>query len=152
MTSTRKLLALALGLGLFSAAVLSPSATEAQPVAAGALAGKPYSVTVQAEAVKVGAKSVATVTLKPSKGYHLNTEFPTSLKLTLPSGVTSPKASLAKADAKVFREEQGVFEVALTSTSAGQKAITGQLRFAVCTEATCEPQSTAVTITFDVKP
>jgi len=152
MTRTLKLSALALGLGLFSIGVLTPGLTQAQPTAAGPLAGKPYSVAVQAVGTKVGAASTATVTFKPGKGYHLNKDFPTSLKLNLPAGVSSPKPSLAKADAKTFSETEGVFEVLLTSASAGQKAITGTLRFAVCTEATCEPQTTPVTITLDVKP
>lgn len=156
MTRTRKRSALnrvvGLGFALFSAVLLAPSWTQAQPVAAGPLAAKPYSVTVHAPTAKVGAQSTATVTFKPGQGYHLNKDFPTSLKLNLPAGVSTPKPSLAKADAKAFSEDVATFEVQLTAASAGQKAITGTLRFAVCTEATCEPQSTPVTITLDVKP
>ncbi len=152
MTRTLKLSVLGLGLALVSATTVVSSMAQAQPAAAGALAGKPYSVAIQAAPTKVGAQSTATVTFKPGKGYHLNLDFPTSLKLNLPAGVSSPKPSLAKADAKTVSAEQGVFEVQLTAASAGQKSIPGTLRFAVCTEATCEPQSTPVTITLDVKP
>ena len=151
MTRTRKLLPFGLGLWLGAALALTAAPTLAQP-AAGPLAGKPFSVTIEANAAKVGTPSTATVTFKAAKGYHLNKDFPTSLKLNPATGITLPKANLHRADAKALTEQQGSFQVALTASSAGPTTINGTLRFAVCTETTCEPQSTPVTIPVDVKP
>lgn len=148
--------ALGTGLALLLIGVAAPRPSHAGPIAAAgpgaALGTKPYTISVVAPAAKVGAKGAATVTMKPGSGYHLNTEFPLSLKLTLPDGVTTPKAELKKADAKTFKEAEGSFDIPFVAASAGQKTIQGELRFAVCTETTCEPQRTQVTITLDVKP
>ncbi len=152
MTRSHKLSLPGAGLALILAALGLPQPSQAGPsAAAGALNGKPYSVTIAAPATKVGAPSAASVTFKASAGYHINLDFPTTLKLNLPAGVSTPNAELKKGDAKVSKEE-GSFQFPLTAASAGQKAIQGELRFAVCTETTCEPQRTPVTITLDVKP
>jgi hypothetical protein len=43
------------------------------------------------------------------------------------------------------------FEVTLTGNEAGQKTVPGELKFAVCTDTTCDPQKTAVSIALSVK-
>jgi hypothetical protein len=154
MTRSHKLSLFRAGLVLLAATAGAPQPSHAGPAAgaaAGALAGQSFVVSVAAPAAKVGAPSATTVTFKAAAGYHINLDFPTTLKLNLPAGVSTPKADLKKADAKVSKEE-GSFQFPLTAASAGQKAIQGELRFAVCTETTSEPQRTAVTITLDVKP
>lgn len=111
---------------------------------------KPYSVSINTLPAKAGQASVATVTIKSAGGYHFNKEYPTSLKLAPPAGVTTPKPMLKKEDAKLA-ENEGIFSVSLTAAAAGKLTVPGTLRFAVCTESTCEPQTEQIAIAMDVK-
>ena len=113
-------------------------------------AGKPYTVKIDKITAQKGQPATAQVVITPAKGWHLNKDYPTSLKLTPPAGVTASKASLGKGDAKLS-DEEGRFEVVLTSSESGKKTVPGDLRFAVCTDTTCDPQRSAVTIEMDVK-
>jgi|SRR5579871_6342600 len=109
-----------------------------------------YSVAVAAPAAKVGAAAKASITLKPATGFHVNKEYPTSLKVVAPDGVELPKAAFNKADGKVS-ETEASFEVPFTAKAAGPKTFTGTLRFAVCTASTCDPKSVPVKFTVEVK-
>mgnify|MGYP000019285361 CR=1 FL=1 len=117
---------------------------------AGAVAGMPYTLTIAKVSAVKGKPATAQVVIKPAAGYHINKDFPTSLKLTPPAGVTLAKAELKKADAKLS-ENEGSFDVTLTAANAGALKIPGELRFAVCTETTCDPQRSSVNIELDVK-
>lgn len=130
------------------AAALSASAS-AGPLA-GAVNDKPYTLTINKVAAQKGQPATATVLIKPAAGYHINKDFPTTLKLTPPADVKLDKPALAKEDAKLT-EQEGSFQVKLTASAAGSKKIPGELRFAVCTDTTCDPQKTAVTLEVDVK-
>ncbi len=109
-----------------------------------------YTVTVEAPAAKVGAAAQAHVKLVPATGFHVNKDYPTSLKVVAPSGVEVPKAVLNKADGKVD-EAQAVFDVGFTAKESGKKTFTGTLKFAVCTASTCDPRTVPVQFTVDVK-
>lgn len=137
--------ALALAVGIWMSAAHQAPAWANGPAAgaAGALAGPPYTVNVAKAQAKLGAKTVVQVKFKPGAGYHLNQDFPTTLKLTPTPGVAVEKPNQAKADAQLT-EQEGRFDVALTVSEAGAKTIVGELRFAVCTNTTCEPQRTQV--------
>ena len=126
------------------------SQAHAEGSIAGAVAGKPFSVTVAPVSGHKGLAVKATVVVKPGAGYHINEEFPTKLSLKAPAGVTVAKAELGKADAKLSKDECR-FEVTLTGTETGKKTVAGDLRFAVCTDTTCDPQKAAVSLEVDVK-
>jgi hypothetical protein len=81
----------------------------------------------------------------------MNLDYPLTLKLVPPAGVTLAKASLTKQDAKLLNAQEGQLEVVLTGSEVGAKSVAGELRFAVCTEDTCEPQKVAIAIAVDVK-
>ncbi len=104
----------------------------------------------QVEAVAVtgapGAEAVARVVVRPGKGFHMNKDYPTKLSLELPAGVTSAKPVLEPADAEAFDDNQLAFAVKLTPTSAGDYSIPGTLKFAVCTESTCNPKKHAIAL------
>ena len=117
---------------------------------AGAVSGMPYTLTIAKVSAVKGQPATAQVVIKPAAGYHINKDFPTSLKLNPPAGVTLAKAELKKADAKLS-ETEGSFAVTLTAANAGAQKIPGELRFAVCTETTCDPQRSSVNIELDVK-
>ncbi|EYF00739.1 hypothetical protein [Chondromyces apiculatus] len=100
---------------------------------------------------KVGAKTVALVTVEPTAGRKLNMEYPAKVKLTAPDGVTIDKASLTKADWKKYSEKGAAFEVAYTVAAAGKKTITGELKIATCTSNDCVPETAAVKIEVEAK-
>lgn len=139
---------------MMGALVVSSFAISSQAQADGSIAGAvaaKYSVTALPVAAAKGQPTKAAVVVKPSAGYHMNEEFPTKLSLKPTAGVTVAKAELlGKGDAKLSKEECR-FEVTLTGTEAGKKMVTGDLKFAVCTETTCEPQKTVVSIELNVK-
>lgn len=104
--------------------------------------GKGFLVVVTPpEGAAAGATTAAQVTLSPTKGYHLNKEFPTLLKVTPPEGVTCEKTEQKVADAKKFEEQGAEFAVACTASAPGEKQFMATFKFAVCTETTCDPKT-----------
>ena len=100
------------------------------------------------DAVKAGAEAIAHVTVTPGSGYHVNQEFPTKLVVTPPDGVTIAKAELHKEDAAAFTETKLQFDVKMTPAKAGTYKVAAMLKFAVCTESSCDPKKRE--IAFDV--
>jgi hypothetical protein len=135
-----------------SAATLAASLLLASPLARAdaPIASKPYTITVGPTAAKKGDPAVAHVVLKPAAGFHVNKDFPISLKLTPPKTIDLPKAKLTKADATVS-EQEAKFDVALTARESGKQMIEGTLSFAVCTATTCDPQRAPVQIAVEAK-
>ncbi len=119
---------LVLGAVVLGGLALGGGVARAEGSLVGAVAGKPYVVTVAPVSGAKGQPVKAQVVIRPAAGYHMNEEFPTTLKLSPTAGVAFSKATLAKQD-----------------------AVTGNLSFAVCTETTCDPQKTPVTIELTVK-
>lgn len=95
-----------------------------------------------------GAQSIARVLVTPGTGWKMNEEYPTKLTVQAPDGVTVVKAEQVLADAAAFDPHQLAFDVKLTAAKAGTYPVTGTLKFAVCTDATCDPKKQ--TIAFDV--
>lgn len=86
-----------------------------------------------------GKESEVVVRVVPKAPWHINLDFPTSLKLTPPAGVTLANADLKKADARKLDDEHCEFTVKVTPSAAGEHAVTGQLKFAVCQDEACSP-------------
>ena len=116
-----------------------------------AFAGSNYKLSVEAPSAKASVKSVAKITVVPTNGYKMNLEYPTKVSITAPEGVTLEKAKLAKADAAKLDKASAQFDVAFTSASAGKKTFTGEMKFAVCTEETCENKVEQLSFVVDVK-
>ncbi|MCE9571924.1 MAG: hypothetical protein K8W52_02090 [Deltaproteobacteria bacterium] len=95
---------------------------------------------------KAGAEAVAHVEVTPGSGYHVNEDFPTKLVIDPAEGVTVAKAEQAKDDAQIFTSKKLAFDVKLTPTKAGTFNLGGTLKFAVCTETTCDPKKRAIAI------
>jgi hypothetical protein len=91
-----------------------------------------------------------TVKLEPKPGWKINQEFPTSLKIAAPAGVKLPKNKLRKGDAAKFGEKSATFKVNFSSDS-GAKKFSAQFKFAMCTEATCDPKKEVLAFVVDVK-
>jgi len=90
--------------------------------------------------VAAGGEAVMRVRVTPGTGYKMNDEFPTKLTLEPPAGVKLAKTTLALSDAEKFDAHQLVFAVKATPEAAGTYTIGGKLKFAVCTDATCDPK------------
>src|SRR4051812_25426674 len=109
--------------GAFAAALLATVGG-----AAPALASESFSVTVDSPASKSGAAGTAHVKVKPATGFHINQEFPTSLKLAAPAGLDVAHEKLTKKDEDVRLSEQELaFDVKYTAKQAGKQVINGTL-------------------------
>ena len=105
-----------------------------------------FNVAVAAPAATAGAQAVAKISVTPGKGWKMNLEYPTKLKLTAPEGVATPKAVLEVTDVAKLDEGELAFDVKLTAAKAGTYKVDGELRFAVCTPDTCDPKKQTVAI------
>lgn len=107
---------------------------------------------------RAGAEAVARIIVTPGKGYHVNTEYPTKLQLTAPSGVALGKSEFtagghdkAKGDADELAEQSLAFAVKLTPSASGSYTINGKFKFAVCDVSQCLPKKEAIAITVAAK-
>jgi hypothetical protein len=92
------------------------------------------------DSTTTGAKGVVTIHLVPKEGWKINQDFPTKLKVKAPEGVALEKDTLAASDAGTFSEKTAIFEVNFNGSSSGSKEFSAEFRFAVCTDATCDPK------------
>ena len=122
-------------------------------LAAPAFAGEAssYQLTIEAPKAKVGTPGQVSVVVKAGKGYHVNERYPTSLTITPPPGVELPKPKLTAKDGARIDAAQARFDVAYTATNAGAKVFKGVLKFAVCTDTTCDPHNEKISFTVDAK-
>jgi hypothetical protein len=148
----RRLALLAGGaLGLWSAlGGISAHAAAAEGVSAALSGSKPFTVAIDKVSAKRGQPATAKVLFRPASGWHMNVDYPTELRLKLPENITAPKATLTKQDAKLT-EQEGHFDVVLVGSKPGKQTVLGELRFAVCTATTCDPQKTQVSIELNVE-
>lgn len=96
-----------------------------------------------------GAEGHFTIRLTPRGNYHVNQDYPLSITLTGPSGVTFPHATIAREQAQTMTEPLAVFDVPFTS-SAGAQHLTALVDFAVCTPEACMPDTRTLSIDLDV--
>jgi hypothetical protein len=135
-------------------AVKSAIARGAAPVAASNVTVNKQYYTLEIKvpaAAAAGKPAEVVVTLVPKNGRHLNHEFPTKLVVAPPAGVTVAKPTLKKADATTFTDDLATFKVSFTASDAGEKAFTGKFKFAVCTDATCDPMTEQLAFKVSVK-
>ncbi len=134
MVISRWLSALALGSLMLSTAA---AFADAAPM--------PYTLDIGAPTAQKGKPTTVKIKVLPARSYHMNKEFPTSLVLTPPAGITVAKQKLAGADVKV--EEAAIeFNVEFTPSQPGTKEIPGDLKFAICNADSCIPQKIKIGI------
>jgi hypothetical protein len=97
-----------------------------------------YELKIDTPAAESGKESKVTVRVVPKEPWHMNLDFPTSLKVDAPDGVAVVNADLKKADAKLD-ESACQFDVAFTPSAAGDQTFTGKFKFAVCQDEACSP-------------
>jgi hypothetical protein len=109
-----------------------------------------YALQIDTPEAKAGQESSVTVRVVPKAPWHMNLDFPTSLKLAAPEGVTLVNADLKKADAKLD-ESTCAFDVKFTAPAAGEHAFSGKFKFAVCQDEACSPVTEEVEFKVAVK-
>lgn len=97
-----------------------------------------YALEIKAPEAESGKESKVTVRVVPKDPWHMNLDFPTSLKVDAPEGVALAKDALEKGDAELD-EESCQFDVAFTPAAAGEQTFTGTFKFAVCQDEACSP-------------
>ena len=115
--------------------------------AGAAFAAEGYSLSVSAGKGKATEKVTSVITVKSQGAFHINKEYPHKAVLTAPDGVTVD----AKVKGSVNSETELTFVVVSTSDKAGKKDIAAEVKFAVCTETTCEPKVEKVTLSVETK-
>jgi hypothetical protein len=111
-------------------------------------------ITVDKAQAKAGAEAAAKVSLAPSKGYHIATDYPIKLTLEQPSGVKLAKVELTaggrnkvQGDAATLSEQALAFAVKATAEKAGAYEIKGVFKFGICEKEACHPKKQPITIT-----
>ncbi len=91
------------------------------------------------------------IVLTPRGNYHVNTQYPLSIRLDAPGGLTVPGEALEVGDAAEFGEPRARFQVPFTATSAGQHRVTARVDFAVCTPEACMPECRTLALVLPVE-
>ena len=92
------------------------------------------------------------VVVIPKGEFHFNLEFPTSVAVAAPTGVTVDKAEQSLKDATKKDETNGAsWDVSMTVSDKGTKEFRCDVKFAVCTDTTCDPQKASLAWKVDVK-
>jgi hypothetical protein len=109
-----------------------------------------YALSYDTPEATAGQEASVTVRVVPKQPWHMNLDFPTSLKLEPPAGVTLASASLKKSDAKLD-ESACSFDVKFTAAKPGDQTISGEFKFAVCQDEACSPVTETVEFKVAVK-
>jgi len=128
----------------------------ALPAAAsdGANAASTYKVVTDGSSrtLEVGKKGKVVVDVVPlEKGIHVNREFPLKYKVEPSAGLKVDKTEWKREDAVDPKAENPTFQIPVTATAKGAQQVAVQMRFAICSDAWCVPQTKTVTIAIDVK-
>src|SRR5688572_3583684 len=84
-----------------------------------------YALQIDTPEMKTGQAGSVVVRVVPKEPWHMNLDFPTSLKINAPAGVKLTNADLKKADAKKLDESACEFAVEVTPSAAGEQSFTG---------------------------
>jgi hypothetical protein len=99
--------------------------------------------------LQAGQEGHIEIRLAARGNYHVNQDYPISIQVTAPDGVTLPHATLARADAAEFSETVARFDVPFTAP-AGHHELRALVDFAVCTPESCMPDTRTLAIALDV--
>jgi hypothetical protein len=118
-------------------------AGEAEAVPQGKTVGgdESYTLTLDApDRLASGAEGTVRVSVVPKKGWKMNKEFPTKLEVQAPAGVEVTKAAQRVEDAERFEDAGATWAIKFKSAQPGAKSFQAKFKFAVCTDATCDPK------------
>ncbi len=101
--------------------------------------GNPYLMEIRApEKATVGQEATTEIVVTPRNGFKINVEYPAKLRLgALPAGTKVASQTISKSAMNVEKARL-VVPVRFTAEGPGAKAFTGELRFSVCNDASCQ--------------
>ena len=102
--------------------------------------------------VALGKAGTVVVDVVPlEKGIHVNREFPLKYKVEPSAGLKVDKLEWKRTDAVDPKADNPRFQIPFTATAKGKQQVTVQMRFAICSDAWCVPQTRTVTVPVDVR-
>jgi hypothetical protein len=120
--------------------------------AAAEAAGDRYVIDVELpDRTRPGHEALAKVHVRGLGDWHLNTEFPAKLRLRASNDVSLVMPEQTRHDAERLDDTILTFAVPFTSPTAGSKHFEGQLSFAMCSAAACDPEVVPVDFTLEVQ-
>lgn len=103
-----------------------------------------FELRVIGQKLTVGKTQTVQVKLSADTPWHMNLDYPTSLKLGENNALELGKRKFRKGDASVLSEHKIVFSVPVTATSPGVHRVQGKIKFAICKADSCSPASAKV--------
>jgi hypothetical protein len=85
------------------------------------------------------------------KGIHVNKDFPLRYRVEPSAGLKVFKLEWKRPDAVDPAAENPRFVIPVTASARGAQQVTVQMRFAICSDAWCVPQTRTVTVPIDVR-
>jgi len=120
----------------------------------GANAASTYKVVTDGSSrtLEVGRRGKVVVDVVPlEKGIHVNRDFPLRYRVEPSAGLKVDKVEWKREDAVDPKAENPSFEIPVTAAARGPQQVSVQMRFAICSDAWCVPQTKTVTVAIDVK-
>ncbi len=103
-------------------------------------------------ALEVGKKGKVVVDVVPlEKGIHVNREFPLKYKVEPSAGLKVEKLEWKRGDAVDPNADNPRFEIPVVASAKGKQQVVVQMRFAICSDAWCVPQTKTVTVPVEVR-
>lgn len=91
------------------------------------------------------------IALTPRGNFHVNTQYPLSVRLAGPAQVRFPRAELGPEQAAELGEPRARFDVPFTASAAGRHRVTAAVDFAVCTPESCMPECRTLALVLPVE-
>jgi len=120
----------------------------------GASAASTYRVVTDGSSrtLRVGEKGKVVVVVDPlQKGIHVNREFPLKYRVEPSAGLQVERSEWKRGDAVDPDAENPRFEIPVVAVAKGAQQVAVQMRFAICSDSWCVPQTRTVTVAIDVK-
>ena len=120
----------------------------------GADAASTYKVVTDASSrtLRVGEKGKVVVVVEPlEKGIHVNRDFPLKYKVEPTAGLKVEKNEWKRGDAVDPGAENPRFEIPVVGVAKGAQQVAVLMRFAICSDSWCVPQTRTVTVAIDVR-
>lgn len=138
----------------FVAALLAVALALPAVAADGANAASTYKVVTDGSTrtLEVGKKGKVVVDVVPlEKGIHVNREFPLKYKVEPSAGLRVDKVEWKRTDAVDPNADNPRFEIPFTAAAKGSQQVAVNMRFAICSDAWCVPQTKTVTVPVEVR-
>lgn len=110
-----------------------------------------FELHVEPVAAQAGQPASVTVRVLPKAPWHMNLDYPTSLRVEPTAGIELAQTDLKKSDATQLDADGCQFDVGFTPKASGEQTFTGQFKFAVCQDEACAPVTRDVEFKVAVK-